>query len=359
MTGPDSPSRLLFLDGLRFAAAAAVAFYHFTATPTAGSYWHADPPVEFAAINPVTRYGWLAVELFFVISGFVILMSARGRTAAQFVGSRVGRLFPAYWAAVGATALLQVLWSGGRHPSARDTLLNLTMAPDLFGAQPVQVVFWTLLVELKFYVLVGAIVALGGVTPRRALALALGWPIAGRLAELLGWSTAADVLVAHYAPYFGVGIVLYLLRSDGVTAVRLVALAATLGMGVQQVASSAEHASRLQGVPVHTGVAVAVVVAAAAAVWFGSGPHARVRSGPLATALAGAGALTYPLYLVHSQFGYAVIATLAPRAPEWLALVTALAASGGLAYLIHRAVERTTHLPLRVAVERALTPAAA
>ena len=357
---PDrSPGRLLLLDGLRFVAAAAVVVYHFTATPTAGTYWEARPPEAFAGINPVSRYGWLAVELFFMLSGFVILMSARGRTLAQFVGSRVGRLFPAYWAAVAATAVLQVLWSGGRHPSLTSTLLNLTMAPDVFGAQPVQVVFWTLLVELKFYVLVGVLVALGGVTPRRALALAVGWPLVGWVAQLAGWDAAANLLVSQYAPYFGVGVVLYVLRSQGASLGRLAALAATAGMGLVQLVDRTHHATELQGVPVAVGVTVAVWVACGAAVWWASSPRAAVRSGRFASALGWAGALSYPLYLVHTQFGYAVIEALAPHAPRWLALAAAVGASTAVALAIHHAVERRANRPLRKAVERVLTPAAA
>src|SRR5918997_2759048 len=68
-----SANRLVALDGLRFAAAAAVLLYHFTATSSASGYWEATGPQAFPLLNPVTRYGWLAVELFFVISGFVIL----------------------------------------------------------------------------------------------------------------------------------------------------------------------------------------------------------------------------------------------------------------------------------------------
>ncbi|WP_179950951.1 acyltransferase family protein [Xylanimonas oleitrophica] len=347
--------RLLLLDALRFAAAVAVVVYHFTATPTAGAYLGGRPHEEFAAISGVTRYGWLAVELFFVLSGFVILMSAQGRNLAQFVGSRVGRLYPAFWAAVAITALLQAWWPGGRQPSLADTLLNLTMAPDLFGAVPVQVVFWTLLVELKFYVLVGVVVALGGFTPRRVVAFALLWPLAGMGAQALGWSGVASMLVASYAPYFGVGMILYLMRRDGVTGRLLATLAATVAMGVHHLVPRAEHAARLQDVPVSVPVSVTVFALSVAAVWWASGPRAVVRTPWLATALTVAGAITYPLYLVHTQFGYAAIELLGTGVSPWVSLAAALAVSTALSFAIHHAVEKRANRPLRKAVERALT----
>src|SRR5690606_13950720 len=91
-----------------------------------------------------------------------------GRGVSGFVASRVGRLFPAYWACIVVTVALQHVWSGGRQTTLFETLVNLTMVQDLFEVTGVQVVFWTLLVELKFYLLV--LVVLGRAGARRRLA---------------------------------------------------------------------------------------------------------------------------------------------------------------------------------------------
>src|SRR5690606_38058858 len=140
--GKQGAGRLVAMDGLRFGAAAAVLLYHFTATSTVASYWGTIPERAFPVLNEVTRYGWLGVELFFMISGFVILLSADGRGVAGFVASRVGRLFPAYWACIVVTVALQRVWSGGRQTTLFETLVNLTMVQDLFEVTGVQVVFW-------------------------------------------------------------------------------------------------------------------------------------------------------------------------------------------------------------------------
>src|SRR5689334_24558957 len=74
--------RLFALDGLRLVCALAVAGYHF------GDSWRLDgvhPPAYFLpGAAPVLIYGFLGVETFFLISGFVILMSGWGRTLREF-----------------------------------------------------------------------------------------------------------------------------------------------------------------------------------------------------------------------------------------------------------------------------------
>jgi peptidoglycan/LPS O-acetylase OafA/YrhL len=100
----EPPARVAVLDGLRLVAALAVAGYHLTVA------WRVDgvhPPAYFLPVAAhVTVYGFLGVELFFLVSGFVIAMSGWGRPLGAFFASRVSRLYPAYWAAVVVTTLV-------------------------------------------------------------------------------------------------------------------------------------------------------------------------------------------------------------------------------------------------------------
>jgi peptidoglycan/LPS O-acetylase OafA/YrhL len=66
-----------------------------------------------------------------------------------------------------------------------------------------------------------------------------------------------------------------------------------------------------------------------------------------------AGALTYPLYLLHQEIGYAIIARLHHRIPKWPLLVGLIAGMLVVAWLVHRLVER----PLAPVVKRWLTDA--
>ena len=356
MSGKDrtSSGRLVGIDALRFAAAAAVLLYHFTATSTVTGYWGTDPADAFPMLNEVTRYGWLAVELFFVISGFVILLSADGRGIAGFVASRVGRLFPAYWACIVLTAGLQQVWSGGRRTTLTETLVNLTMVQDLFAVTGVQVVFWTLLVELKFYLLVFVVLAIGPLTRNRVLAFATLWPLAGWAAQSLGAHWLSDWLVPNYAPYFAVGMLLFLVYRDGFDLVSGLLLIGGVTLCVMRVLEAAGRAQDLQGVPVNPVIAVMLMLASIVAVWATTLRGRTVPRRRVAAVLGTVGGLTYPVYLVHTQFGYAVIDLLAHETTRTVALIAAGALSLVLAVVIHYGVERPTSTRLRRAVQRGL-----
>ena len=104
---------------------------------------------DSSGLSPIrVPWGHFGVELFFIISGFVILMTlTRARDISDFAISRVARLYPAYWCAVLLTSL--VAWQlETLGPSPGELAANLTMMqgymllPDIDGS------YWTLTLEL-------------------------------------------------------------------------------------------------------------------------------------------------------------------------------------------------------------------
>ena len=138
--------RLVEVDALRGVAALAVVLFHYTTRFTDLYQPGAQPAVSF----PSGHYG---VNLFFIISGFVIFMTLE-KTARplDFVVSRFSRLFPAYWAAIFLTfSICHLLGLPGKLVSTGTALANLAMLHGLFGVGHVDGVYWTLEVELLFY----------------------------------------------------------------------------------------------------------------------------------------------------------------------------------------------------------------
>ena len=149
--------RLVELDGLRGLAALSVVLFHLT-TRFDRVYGHVTAPL---LSHPLGHYG---VQFFFGLSGFVIFMTLkRTQRPADFIVSRASRLFPAYWAAIAITTAVVAF---GALPDLRQSpavvLLNLTMLEGFVGKPYVDGVYWTLTVELAFYVCMFALFLLRG-----------------------------------------------------------------------------------------------------------------------------------------------------------------------------------------------------
>ena len=135
------------MDFVRFLAALAVVLYHYTARDT--GQWTESTREMFPQFSLLSSYGYLGVQLFFVVSGFVILMSTEGRTVSSFIAARIARIFPAYWLAVLSTACLQnwIAPELGKSVSFPQFLVNLTMLQVPTKVSYVDDVYWTLWVE--------------------------------------------------------------------------------------------------------------------------------------------------------------------------------------------------------------------
>ena len=138
--------RLSELDALRGIAALSVLLFHY-AYQYQQTYHHQGlVPFTFGA----GKYG---VQLFFVISGFVIFWTLdRTRRAGDFVMNRFARLYPTYWASLAITVgLVASVGLPNQAVGGWDILMNITMFPDFLSARPVDGSYWTLQIELFFY----------------------------------------------------------------------------------------------------------------------------------------------------------------------------------------------------------------
>lgn len=197
------------LDALRGLAALSVVLFHYTVR-----YFEL-----FAGAPPLIQFdqGALGVEVFFGISGFVILMTLeRSRTAGDFLVSRFSRLYPAYWTCLALTYAAMAFWPlPGREVAPLDALVDITMWQEVLGFRHVDGVYWSLQVELIFYALMLAIYLAGWLRHVRVL-LAL-WLVVALItmlgAQLLSRSVpyiAERYLLLQYSAFFAIGGSAYL-----------------------------------------------------------------------------------------------------------------------------------------------------
>ena len=317
------------LDGVRGVAILPVMVYHFWGLGVA--------PLGAAdrAAWQVVGAGWVGVDLFFVLSGFLItgiLLAARASPHyfRDFYARRVLRIFPLYYAALlGLTAAGVALALPGRHAALVPTLwcwLYVTNVAVAFfpGAEGPYYVghFWSLAVEEQFY-LVWPMVArwLG---PRRLATVCL-WTLAVALGLRLALVAAGAPSMAPY--------VLTPTRLDALALGGLLACWARDGSGRAERAGA--YAARafwvalaafvgsmvLQGSPRGDGPWVLTLGLSAAAVASGAliqhavvgAPQGRVAAALRRPWLVHVGALSYGLYVIHYPVHHLLTRVLAGR----------------------------------------------
>jgi len=329
--------RLRILDGLRLVAALMVVTWHFVAGQ-ASSAWEANTRELFPPLWKLAGYGWLGVELFFLISGFVICMSSWGRTPAQFAVSRITRLFPAYWIAVLVTTAVVTLWPVVKQPqSTVDVLVNMTMLQGLLGVPHVDWSYWSLAVELQFYLLFALVVA-RGVTYKRVVGFCLAWSLVSVVVTGFGNTHLTMVFAANYTPMFVAGVAFYLIHRFGSTLLLWGIVAVSWVLALVRVKGELwwNGAGIRPTAVIVTGFFVLMAIIALR--WLD-----RIDWRWLTTA----GALTYPLYLLHQYVGLTIIKKVHPYLPPWMLLIGLVLALLMVSWLMYRLVERPASRLLR------------
>ncbi len=323
--------RIVFANQLRGLAACCVLASHLI-----GQYWGARdfaalatctpvqtgaPPAVFALVaDPWFQPGPFGVALFFLISGLVIPFSLDRHGRAGFLLARLLRIYPTYWAATLISLCLlrgnAAIWRLGFPYGWRTILANLLLIHQITGDPGIDLVNWTLCIELEFYLLMALLYALVKRAPLLTILLAAA------LLTALRRQDASDLVVMLIGTLFQ-------LRLRGrighaALACCAAALAALFALQVRPAALCYNY-----------GYALLLF-----ALLFALRRLDRPRWLPDALA-----AISYPLYLVHFIAGFSVLKLLTLgrwsglRLSYEAALVAAFLVAVGIATLLHYAVE--------------------
>ena len=178
----EPPGRIANLQALRGVAVMMVVLFHIA---TVERKYAGDP------ILPTwLRIGESGVDLFFVISGFVMVMVTRGkfaeaRAAGWFLYSRGTRIYPVYWLYAGLAALVylaQPAWVNASQGHQVDLLRSFLLLPQ--EHLPVLLVAWSLVHEMYFYL----VFTLFMLAPENQLPrLLTGWAAIVAVSALTWW----------------------------------------------------------------------------------------------------------------------------------------------------------------------------
>jgi peptidoglycan/LPS O-acetylase OafA/YrhL len=288
MTGKP---RILELDALRGVAAAAVVLYHLIAS-------YGDEFGHDFSIAGWVRFGAYGVQLFFIISGFVILMTIEHKPRTRdFVIARAGRLYPTYWTAVLTSAAIVACGAlPNRTVTCGQTLTNLTMLQFFVKVPDVDGAYWTLAHELVFYALM--ILASRARLLGRIEAVSVAWMALATSVALLGQNGVIalharlqTVLLVRFGHLFIAGMIFYRLRKEGPSRGRYVVLA--LIMLCELIQGSIESC-----------VVVTIILLIFRAAMSTAGKLLAVRP------LVFLGSVSYALYAIHGTVGRAALLAL-------------------------------------------------
>ncbi|MFE0462848.1 acyltransferase family protein [Kitasatospora sp. NPDC058965] len=346
-SGPAAPApkakrpRLYVLDGLRLVAALGVVLWHWLGVERFPAVWHGSPRHLMTVGHWIGAYSWTGVELFFLISGFVICMSCWGRSVGDFFTSRVVRLFPAYWVCVLLTSavlmIVPVRWGDDvSRPTISRILSNLSMMDEPMGVNHIDPVYWTLWAETRFYVLFGVLLAVG-LTYRRVLAFCGIWAFLALVAMNSNFPLLSNIIQPGYCWYFIGGITLFLMYRFGQNLLLWGMLIFCWLIAQNEIRGIYPGYAWGTGHSLKWSVVVALTTAAFALVTLAAlGAFNRIQWKWLTVA----GSLTYPLYLLHQQLGWEMITRVRRYLPPYPTLGVVLVTMLIAAYLVHRLVER-------------------
>lgn len=315
-------SRYRELDALRGLAAAAVVLYHYTVRFF--ELFPGDAPLlQF-------NHGGLGVEVFFGISGFVILMTLeRSKTASDFLVSRFSRLYPAYWACLILTYTAMLVWPlEGRTVGPMHALANLSMWQEILGMPHVDGVYWSLQIELIFYALILLVYLAGWL--RHVKSLLMLWLVVALLVVSLAHGMnrpvpyfALRLLLLEYSPFFAIGACAYLAFKQS-----------RIDRGNWSIFALAVVVAG-----VFHGTAAAVVSVGMVVLFALIALHkASALDQPAFVYL---GTISYSLYLLHQNIGYAIMrAVQKGGGPAVVAIGAAIVISLSAATVVTFAVER-------------------
>ena len=319
--------RILELDALRALAALAVLFFHYT-YKYIEEFGH--PKIDFSF-----KYGYFGVQLFFMISGFVIFMTVdKVKSSLSFFWLRFTRLFPTYWISILLTfTVVSIFGLAGREISWKAFLFNFTMLQEFFEIPHADGVYWSLLPELMFYCLMGVLISIK--LTKHIHSVNLVWLSLVLLNHFIEFpELIVKIFNLKYGMLFVAGIEFYILKlrqTDHQKWLNILTL--TLSWVVAMV---------IYGVLNHM-----IIITSFYLIFllFTINKLGFLTLKPLVFL----GTISYPLYLTHQNIGYIIMNYL--QFNFWVEIILATTISIGLATAIHFSIEKPTLKYLRATIK--------
>lgn len=339
MIRPSGSKRFYQIDFFRFIAALAIMLVHYLFRG-----YKADnlSQISFAELGDWMKYFFVFIDLFFIISGFVIALSIRGKTLKDYFKSRVVRIFSVYWICVLITSLV-ILFFGA--PRFKVTLLqffaNLTLMHELMGFESIDGVYWTMIVEVKFYILSIVYLVILRFKKVSVTFCAYLWLLFSVLYlffnDFILFKIADVFLIFVWAPAFIAGMLMAdIYKKKSISLLNGVALLVCAGLSMFHRLNYMKIAMVHYNTDGSELLVLALVFTMYLLVFLVVQGKLKFLNKPYFIYL---GILTYPLYLLHQNIGYIIFNKLGAYINKYVLLITIILLMMFLSYALNRWIE--------------------
>lgn len=292
--------RIKTLDLLRFIAALGVLGYHYFYRG-----FKTGKIEELGFQDEIFfKFGYLGVNLFFIISGFVIFLSLnRYQNSLTFIKNRIIRLFPTYILSLCITLIVIYLTINELPFEAKTLVSNFLMVNWIFKLKSIDGVYWSLHIEWIFYFLMAFFLLVKRrKTVLRYVKLWFFLLIAFKILGFIGIivpSKISFLLLGNYGFLFIAGIFFYQYYIQGFKVKYLLIILTCFAFSSL---NSIHHAEALASeFNANSSHITLVVLNTTFFLYFFALPYIEKVN---KFSYASLGVASYPLYLLHQEVGY-------------------------------------------------------
>ncbi len=330
--------RIYQVDLFRFIASLSVVLYHYLFRGFAADNMTS---LSFGTAGEIFKYGYLGVDLFFIISGFVIALSIKHNSLIKFTISRITRLYPAYWLCLLLSFVVILLYGFPFYSvSFQQLLVNATMIQEVFGVEHVDGVYWSLFIELKFYFLIGVFLVIKKKVDFSLDSFIIIWLIMAFIYlfthHLFIVKLISYFCILDWNSNFLAGMILYQIYKKGVTTKYLVLLLICLGLSlyyanIRLVDYNSHYDTTFSPLVVSGLIFTCFVLMYLVAI-----NRLNFLNSPKWLYL---GMMTYPLYLLHQRIGFIIFNHLGAHVNKYALLIGTTLLMMGISYYISKKLE--------------------
>lgn len=213
MSSIGAENRNLFLDYYRWGLASYVFLFHAWSFQRS---WHSETSYDF--LKNVLQFGYLSVDMFFIISGYVIIKSSMNHKPRIFLARRLLRLVPPYI----IVTLIETLMISIDIPLASKTKIMFSydlLFETMKNLIPISskdneirnFVGWSIAVEIKFYFIIICVIYFSRLIKnnnRYLLNIPAFWIASLYMAKYFNVEILKQLVIYDYAPMFIIGLLL-------------------------------------------------------------------------------------------------------------------------------------------------------